>query len=103
MHKADKDLRGVLVSRDLERLSFAVSTLNMQVNQPEKVEKLQLLILRSSLENLEELTREQVTLPVRSPSLRQGLERAGEYAKTNNLPDLAEKTSLVSARLFGGA
>jgi hypothetical protein len=101
--RAEKDLRSVLVARDLERATFAVNTLNMQAEQPEKVEKLQLLILRSSLENLEELTREHVELQVKTTALRQGLQRAGVYAKAHEMPDLEEKASIVSNRLFGGA
>jgi hypothetical protein len=102
-YRAERDLRAVLVARDLERVTFAVSTLNMQASRPEKAETLQLLILRSSLENLEELTREDVELQVRTPALRQGLERAGVYAKAHGMPDLEVKASVVSSRLFGGA
>lgn len=101
--RAENELRSVLVARDLERATFAVNTLNMQAVQPEKAEKLQLLILRSSLENLEELTRERVELPGSSSSVRQGLERAGLYAKTNGMLDLEKRASIVSRRLFGGA
>lgn len=101
--RAERDVRVVFIVNDLERVAFAVNTLNIQAKRPELVEKLQLLTLRSSLDRLEELTREEIALPMNTPSLQEGLRRAASYAKAKDLPELGAKVSLVNARLFGKA
>ena len=101
---AENELRGVIVAQQLERVSFSTNTLAQLPNESGKAHDLQLLVLRSSLTELDRLSAQgSVVFPGNVPSLREGLRRARAYAESNNLPDLADKARIVSERLFPGA
>jgi hypothetical protein len=100
---AERELRSVLVGRDLEKVVFAVSTLNSHRSRPDTVDQLQSLQLRSALTSLEELTVKPVKLSLSTPSLREGLRRAEAYALATHDPLLANQCRVIAQRLFNGA
>ena len=98
---SDRELRSLLVSRDLVQVNFAVITLHLQDQRPHNVEKLQLFIIRSAVESLDDLTQKPVPLGRSGPALRQMLDRADAYSRTKGYTDLTGKISTIRQRLFG--
>jgi len=98
-----QEARGLILAHELGVVAYAANTLNSLPDRPETASKVQLLALESSLQRLGELSLQMQRLPIPTPSLQEGLNRAARYGESHGRPDIVERAGQVKKRLFGGA
>jgi hypothetical protein len=96
-------MRSLVVANELREVTYTVNSLSNLPDNPEKVAKLQLLALRSSLQHLDEMTLQMERFPIPTKSFQESLKRAIRYGESSNQPDIAAQARAIQARLFGGA